>query len=620
MARAVTPARLAVALFIVAAVLALAWPVSAQSPQDAPAKPSRPTVDSVWHDSVTISWSDPGDFSITGYQVLRRNGDTDAPGDFTVIENDTGDADTSYTDTTVSPSTRYSYRVKARNSHGLSPRSGFVKAKTPEAPVPAMPTGLTGDVSHDSVSLSWDDPGDDSITGYQVLRRDPNVQEAGEFVIVVDDTGSNATSYVDSTVEAGKRYFYRAKARNALGLSVKSALFKADTPEEDATPRVDPTPTPVPTPTPEPEKGDGDDQGGSSGARDQLQSPAESVSEPEDGDFSTSIDNTGWVVVGDPWGATGNLSANDLDGFKINLDAGRRYSIDVLVYGYRDISNGGTFEGKPELQLLTLSSVFSTNLDRLNGYGDVYVSNHQDISHNVLNQGSGPDNGARTEFDVEATDTYLIRVKAFGTETGTYTVKARDITSEEAHGDFTSGFNGGRVKIDDDLAMIGNIRGAGDNDWYLALLEEDKCYAFHVKGQHSDSDHDGGTLNDPKLSLMKFYDYYEKQYYDPDTRLYKKPDPLNEDYYETVYIDPAKFEIIGSAETVCFTATPDDTGTAREFCTYYCDDDGGEGNNAKMEVEVGTGAGGEYLIGVSGVGGSTGTYSVYVEEITCPTS
>ena len=38
-----------------------------------PATPARPTVDSVSHNAVTITWTDPGDASITGYQVLRRN-------------------------------------------------------------------------------------------------------------------------------------------------------------------------------------------------------------------------------------------------------------------------------------------------------------------------------------------------------------------------------------------------------------------------------------------------------------------------------------------------------------------------------------------------------------------
>ena len=42
-----------------------------------------------------------------------------------------------------------------------------------QAAVPAAPTGLTTtSVSHDSVTLGWDDPDDGSITGYLVLRRD----------------------------------------------------------------------------------------------------------------------------------------------------------------------------------------------------------------------------------------------------------------------------------------------------------------------------------------------------------------------------------------------------------------------------------------------------------------
>ena len=99
--------------------------------------------------------------------------------------------------------------------------------------VPARPTGLTGTVSPEQVSLSWDDPGDSSITGYQVLRRNPAVDAKGVFHTVVDDTGSSGTSYVDTTVAAETRYFYRVLARNAAGLSPKSGLFRADVPPPD---------------------------------------------------------------------------------------------------------------------------------------------------------------------------------------------------------------------------------------------------------------------------------------------------------------------------------------------------------------------------------------------------
>ena len=44
---------------------------------------------------------------------------------------------------------------------------------------PAMPTGLSPSVSHDAVTLTWDDPQDDSITGYVILRRDRAIHPTG---------------------------------------------------------------------------------------------------------------------------------------------------------------------------------------------------------------------------------------------------------------------------------------------------------------------------------------------------------------------------------------------------------------------------------------------------------
>ena len=101
---------------VAAAPLILALPAQAQN--SVPAAPARPTATAVSHNSVTLSWADPSDTSITGYQVLRRNRDTDEPGDFTVIEDDTGNSATAYTDSSVDAATRYTYRIKARNANG----------------------------------------------------------------------------------------------------------------------------------------------------------------------------------------------------------------------------------------------------------------------------------------------------------------------------------------------------------------------------------------------------------------------------------------------------------------------------------------------------------------------
>ena len=98
---------------LLASVLALVpWPVSAQG-GGVPATPARPVIDSVAHNSVTLSWDDPGDSTITGYQILRRHRATQPAGVFSVIEDDTGSAATTYTDSTVEASTSYVYRIKA---------------------------------------------------------------------------------------------------------------------------------------------------------------------------------------------------------------------------------------------------------------------------------------------------------------------------------------------------------------------------------------------------------------------------------------------------------------------------------------------------------------------------
>ena len=115
--------------------------------------------------------------------------------------------------------------------------------------VPSKPTGVAVTETHDSVSLTWEDPADSTITHYQIFRRDRDVHDAGEFVTIKDDTGSAAASYTDNTVEPETRYLYRVKAVNAHGASHWSDYRRANTP---AAPTPEPTPEPTPAPTPEP--------------------------------------------------------------------------------------------------------------------------------------------------------------------------------------------------------------------------------------------------------------------------------------------------------------------------------------------------------------------------------
>ncbi len=149
---------------------------------------------------------------------------------------------TSHTVTGLEEGTAYQARVRARyhDDNGKVEQSGpwsdaveITISATPsqdgegdsnEGP-PAKPTGLLTAASHDSVLLSWDNPDDDSITGYQVLRG----PDANNLAALVDDTGSATSSHTDDTVEAKTTYVYAVKARNARGLGPQSDPVTATT-------------------------------------------------------------------------------------------------------------------------------------------------------------------------------------------------------------------------------------------------------------------------------------------------------------------------------------------------------------------------------------------------------
>ena len=71
------------------------------------------------------------------------------------------------------------------------------------------------------MTLSWEAPDDDSVTGYQVLRRRPREGEK-TLLVHVNDTGSTATEYTDRDVTPDVLHAYRVKAINPVGLSGRS--------------------------------------------------------------------------------------------------------------------------------------------------------------------------------------------------------------------------------------------------------------------------------------------------------------------------------------------------------------------------------------------------------------
>ena len=447
-------------LFAAIAALALAMALLFSTVQaqegSAPDKPTGLSATAT-HYQVVLTWDDPDDDTITGYVILRRVRVNDTGGEFSELVADTGTAATTYTDATVKANTTYTYRIKAINEHGVSERSRWFHIDIPAAPErPDKPTGLSATASHYQVVLTWDDPDDDTITGYVILRRLRYDDPSGHFDELAPDTGSAATTYSDDTVVAETTYTYRIKAINEHGVSERSRWFHIDTPAA-------------------PEAVEGDDQDGEAGGgapgHATLPGPGgrANVSEGDGEDLPEGSTTTGEVDVGGS--VTGNVDRDaDVDWFRVELEADTRYQFDV--------EGADTGRGN-------LADPFLWGL---------YDAGGQAISGARSNDGGVGKNG-RVIYTPTADGTYYIAVSGTATTTGTYTLSVIVLGANgvsEADTDFPA--TTGRVDVG--ASVTGTISN-GDYDYFRVDLEAGKTYQFDLEG----ADSGRGTLVDPFLSL-----------------------------------------------------------------------------------------------------------------------
>ena len=169
--------------------------------------------------------------STYSYQWVASDGttDTDIPDatddTYTLVADDEG----------KTIQVRVSFTDDAENEETLtSAATGEVASGGPTEP-PGRPLKLKGAANADgTVTLRWEAPDDDTVTGYQILRKRSSRGEQ-TLLVHVNDTGSTATEYTDSDVTPDVLHAYRVKAINAAGLSKRSNVVKA-TPVEPEQP------------------------------------------------------------------------------------------------------------------------------------------------------------------------------------------------------------------------------------------------------------------------------------------------------------------------------------------------------------------------------------------------
>ena len=252
-----TALRAAAAVLLVAAVLLLVLRLPAEAQANDRAV-GGVTLTSPNPGELVITWEAPGN-APDDYRVTWKRSTARWPSyknDNTVDGGNAFPTGTSHTVTGLEEGTAYKARVRARyfNSGGKVEKSGpwsaaqevtvsVTPAPTAQPPAiggrstnaPAKPTGMLTAADHDNVLLSWTDPGDTTITGYQVLRG----PDADNLAVLADDTGSATNSYTDDTVEAQTTYVYAVRARNSRGLGPQSDPVTVTTlaaPEQDEPP------------------------------------------------------------------------------------------------------------------------------------------------------------------------------------------------------------------------------------------------------------------------------------------------------------------------------------------------------------------------------------------------
>ncbi|HEV2193848.1 MAG TPA: fibronectin type III domain-containing protein [Nitrosopumilaceae archaeon] len=202
----------------------------------APQPPTGLTATAASSSQINLSWTVPannGGSDITGYKIERS---TDAGTTWSPIVSNSASKSTAYSDTGLSPSTAYTYRVSAINSAGTSQPSNTASATTPSAATaPQPPTGLTATAASSSqINLSWTAPannGGSAITGYKIERSN---NTGTTWSTLVANTASITTTYSNTGLAAGTPYTYRVSAINSIGTSQPSNTASATTTAKSA--------------------------------------------------------------------------------------------------------------------------------------------------------------------------------------------------------------------------------------------------------------------------------------------------------------------------------------------------------------------------------------------------
>ena len=170
---------------------------------------------------VTLTWNNPNNSTITEYEITQKVGD----GGFGSWEDiDPSSATTtSHTVSGLTNDTPYSFKVRAVNATGNGDESDPVTAR----PILFAPTEFVATEGNGQVTLSWKDPGIDTITGYELRYVEGDSVPSATEWNPIDGSGKDTTKHTVDNLKNNTEYAFEIRAEGIGGNSSASQTVTA---------------------------------------------------------------------------------------------------------------------------------------------------------------------------------------------------------------------------------------------------------------------------------------------------------------------------------------------------------------------------------------------------------
>lgn len=178
-----------------------------------PAAPTNLAATAAGTSTINVSWTDNSN-NETGFILQRSLSSTGGFADIATL----GINSSSYSNTGLTSSTTYYYRVQAINATGSSSYSNVAGATTAAITIPSAPSNLSAIANGcNAIKLSWTDNSNNE-TSFN-LRRSTSLN--GTYTTIAT-LAANTTTYTNTGLTSGQRYYYKIRSTNTAGNSAYS--------------------------------------------------------------------------------------------------------------------------------------------------------------------------------------------------------------------------------------------------------------------------------------------------------------------------------------------------------------------------------------------------------------